>query len=108
LRSIQSELYRREASSLQPERAYEDVIVYEWDNTGTKACRLSGILNSKGVSHWPYDRKWCGHDWNYWRDILPNYLSTLGSRSDGRCSAMHAREMVHDLSASTRLTVGVA
>src|SRR6266404_1088488 len=25
----------------------------------------------------PDDRKWSGHDWNYWRDMLPYYLSTL-------------------------------
>ena len=23
------------------------------------------------------DRRWCGHDWNYWRDMLPQYLSML-------------------------------
>jgi hypothetical protein len=22
-------------------------------------------------------RKRCGHDWNYWRDMLPPYLSTI-------------------------------
>jgi esterase/lipase superfamily enzyme len=22
-------------------------------------------------------RRWCGHDWNYWRDMLPYYLSTI-------------------------------
>ena len=49
----------------------------EWDNTREESLRLSGILNSKGVSHWLDDRRWCGHDWNYWRDMLPCYLSTL-------------------------------
>ncbi len=32
---------------------------------------------AKGVSHWLDDRKSCGHDWNYWHDILPYYLSTI-------------------------------
>jgi len=49
----------------------------EWDNTRHESMRLSGILNSKGIRHWLDDRKWCGHDWNYWRDMLPYYLSTL-------------------------------
>jgi esterase/lipase superfamily enzyme len=49
----------------------------EWDNTRHESYRLSGILNSKGVAHWLDDRKWSGHDWNYWRDMLPYYLSTL-------------------------------
>jgi esterase/lipase superfamily enzyme len=38
---------------------------------------LSEILNSKGVKHWLDDGKWRGHDWNYWRDMLPHYLSVL-------------------------------
>jgi esterase/lipase superfamily enzyme len=49
----------------------------EWDNTRHESMRLSGILNSKGIRHWLDDRKWCGHDWNYWRDMLPYYLSTF-------------------------------
>jgi esterase/lipase superfamily enzyme len=38
---------------------------------------LSGTLNSKGINHWLDDGKWRGHDWNYWRDMLPYYLSRL-------------------------------
>jgi esterase/lipase superfamily enzyme len=49
----------------------------EWDNTRHESMRLSGILNSKGIRHWLDDRKWCGHDWNYWREMLPYYLSTF-------------------------------
>jgi esterase/lipase superfamily enzyme len=30
-----------------------------------------------GIRHWLDDRKWCGHDWNYWRDMLPYYLSKI-------------------------------
>jgi esterase/lipase superfamily enzyme len=49
----------------------------EWDNTRHETYRLSEILNSKGVKHWLDDGKWRGHDWNYWRDMLPYYLSVL-------------------------------
>ena len=49
----------------------------EWDNTRHESFRLSAILNEKGVRHWLDDRRWCGHDWNYWRDMLPYYLSTI-------------------------------
>jgi len=47
----------------------------EWDNTRHESYRLSEILNSKGIKHWLDDGKWRGHDWNYWRDMLPYYLS---------------------------------
>src|SRR4030095_16995916 len=49
----------------------------EWDNTRHESYRLSEILNSKGVKHWLDDGKWRGHDWNYWRNMLPYYLSVL-------------------------------
>ena len=49
----------------------------EWDNTRHESYRLSEILNSKGIKHWLDDGKWRGHDWNYWRDMLPYYLSKL-------------------------------
>jgi esterase/lipase superfamily enzyme len=49
----------------------------EWDNTRHESYRLSEILNSKGIKHWLDDGKWRGHDWNYWRDMLPYYLSVL-------------------------------
>jgi esterase/lipase superfamily enzyme len=49
----------------------------EWDNTRHESYRLSEILNSQGVKHWLDDGKWRGHDWNYWRDTLPHYLSVL-------------------------------
>ena len=49
----------------------------EWDNTRSESLRLAGILTAKGIPHWLDDRKWCGHDWNYWREMLPYYLSTL-------------------------------
>src|SRR6266853_2081026 len=42
----------------------------EWDNTRHETFRLSKILNFKGIRHFLDDRKWCGHDWNYWRDMV--------------------------------------
>ena len=49
----------------------------QWDITRDQSYRLSGILNSKQMKHWLGDRKWRGHDCNYWRDMLPYYLSLL-------------------------------
>src|SRR6266571_3938346 len=49
----------------------------EWDNTRHESYRLSEILNSKGIQHWLDDGKWRGHDWSYWREMLPYYLSKL-------------------------------
>jgi esterase/lipase superfamily enzyme len=43
----------------------------EWDNTRDESYWMSGILNCKGIKHWLDDGKWRGHDWNYWRDMLP-------------------------------------
>ena len=49
----------------------------EWDNTRHESLRLSSILHAKGIPHWLDDRRWCGHEWKYWREMLPYYLSTL-------------------------------
>src|SRR5437762_2619913 len=49
----------------------------EWDNTRHESLRLSEILNSKGIKHFLDDRRWCGHEWSYWRDMLPYYLSLM-------------------------------
>ena len=49
----------------------------EWDNTRHESLRLSAILDSKGIKHFLDDRRWCGHDWSYWRDMLPLYLGML-------------------------------
>ena len=46
-------------------------------DTRDESYRLSGILNFKGIKHWLDDGKWRGHDWNYWPDMLPYYLSLL-------------------------------
>jgi len=49
----------------------------EWDVTRDESYRLSEVLNSKGIKHWLDDGKWRGHDWNYWQDVLPYYLSLV-------------------------------
>ena len=49
----------------------------EWDVTRHESYRLSAVLNSKGIRHWLDDGKWRGHDWNYWQDMLPYYLSKI-------------------------------
>lgn len=38
---------------------------------------LSHLLNQKGIPHFLDDRQWCGHDWNYWRDMFPHYVSLI-------------------------------
>ncbi len=49
----------------------------EWDNCRQESLRMSRILNSKGINHFLDDRRWCGHDWNWWREMLPYYLSLV-------------------------------
>jgi esterase/lipase superfamily enzyme len=39
--------------------------------------RLSGILNSKGIEHWLDIRQGAGHDWQWWREMFPEYLSRI-------------------------------
>jgi hypothetical protein len=39
--------------------------------------QLSAHSFSEGVQHRVNDRNWCGHDRNYWRDMLPYYLSAI-------------------------------
>ena len=49
----------------------------EWDSCRDENHRLSGILDATGIKHFLDDRRWCGHDWNYWCEMLPYYLSLL-------------------------------
>ncbi|MBV9127704.1 MAG: esterase family protein [Verrucomicrobia bacterium] len=49
----------------------------EWDVTRDESLRLSGILNNKGIRHRWDDRRWCGHDWHWWHEMLPYYLSLV-------------------------------
>jgi esterase/lipase superfamily enzyme len=87
------------ADRMQTHNAYENVIVRDVFDLARRECnchrvavsgaslgayhaaniafRVSVILNSKGVKRWFDDGKWRGHDWNYWRDMLPYYLSNL-------------------------------
>lgn len=39
--------------------------------------RLSNILNNKGISHWLDNRPGFGHDWFWWRQLFPHYLSLI-------------------------------
>lgn len=38
---------------------------------------LSGILNSIGISHWLDNRPGFGHDWFWWKQLFPHYLSLI-------------------------------
>jgi esterase/lipase superfamily enzyme len=49
----------------------------EWDSCRNENHRLSAILHTKGIGHRLDDRKWCGHDWNWWREMFPTYLEQL-------------------------------
>ena len=51
----------------------------EWDSCRPRNLELSAILGAKGIPHFLDDRNWSGHDWNYWRDMFPQYLSLLKS-----------------------------
>jgi esterase/lipase superfamily enzyme len=45
-----------------------------------KDFKLAGSVASyvdKGINRWLDDRKWRGHDWNYWQGMLPYHLSLL-------------------------------
>lgn len=47
------------------------------DGCRERNLHLSHLLNTKGIPHFLDDRKWCGHDWNYWRDMFPHYVSLI-------------------------------
>ncbi len=49
----------------------------EWDNTRHESVRLHDILDAKGVRHFFDDRKWCGHEWKWWKEMLPHYMSIV-------------------------------
>ncbi len=49
----------------------------EWDNTRDESLNLSRILDSKGIRHFLDDRRWCGHEWKWWKEMLPHYLSII-------------------------------
>lgn len=39
--------------------------------------RISEILNIKSVPHWLDVRQGAGHDWNWWKEMFPQYLSKI-------------------------------
>lgn len=39
--------------------------------------RLSNILSIKGISHWLDKREGFGHDWFWWNQLFPQYLSMI-------------------------------
>ena len=49
----------------------------DWDQCRDRNLTMSGILGGKGIPHFLDDRKWCGHDWNFWRDMFPSYLAQV-------------------------------
>ena len=38
---------------------------------------LSNILNDKGINHWLDIRQGAGHDWQWWREMFPYYISRI-------------------------------
>ena len=49
----------------------------EWDNCRDRNFAMSALLTAKGIPHFLDDRKWCGHDWNWWREMFPHYLALI-------------------------------
>lgn len=49
----------------------------EWDMCLDENVRLSNILNSKGIQNWLDVRSGTGHDWPWWREMFPQYLSQI-------------------------------
>lgn len=49
----------------------------KWDINLDENKNLSGIFNSKEINHWLDIRGMRGDDWNYWKEMFPNYLSLI-------------------------------
>ena len=49
----------------------------DWDICRSENFRMADILRSKGIGHWLDERRWCAHDWNWWREMLPTYVSRV-------------------------------
>lgn len=47
------------------------------DNCRDRNLHFSHLLNRQGIPHFLDDRRECGHDWPYWREMLPHYLSLI-------------------------------
>lgn len=46
----------------------------DWDSCKAANQHMSGILSSKGISHWYDEKKWISHDWPLWRMVFPEYV----------------------------------
>jgi esterase/lipase superfamily enzyme len=51
--------------------------VGEWDINLEENYRFSDILNSKGITHWLDVRSYATHDWKWFKEMFPQYLSQL-------------------------------
>jgi esterase/lipase superfamily enzyme len=49
----------------------------EWDICLGENKRMSSILAEKGIPHWLDIRPQTGHDWNWWKEMFPSYLSQI-------------------------------
>lgn len=49
----------------------------EWDICLDENKRMSEILSSKNINHWLDIRGGVGHDWQWWKEMFPNYLSKI-------------------------------
>jgi esterase/lipase superfamily enzyme len=49
----------------------------EWDMCLQDNIEMSNILNKKGIAHWLDIRKGTGHDWHWWKEMFPLYLSHI-------------------------------
>jgi len=49
----------------------------EWDICLEENKRMSGILHSKEIPHWLDVRSSTGHDWPWWKEMFPYYLSRI-------------------------------
>lgn len=49
----------------------------EFDMYKDENIRLSNILNDKGMQHWLDIRTGAGHNWQWWREMFPQYLEKI-------------------------------
>lgn len=49
----------------------------EWDICLEENKKMSGLLQSKGIPHWLDVRQSTGHDWPWWKEMFPYYLSRI-------------------------------
>lgn len=49
----------------------------EWDFCLDDNVRMNAILNSKGIENRFDVRKYSGHDWNWWREMFPDYINNI-------------------------------